>query len=80
MNILVDHNLIGHAILLSGSILSGGWLDLVFIRFITFDEMGLPINSDDRSGCLAVGSIKQHDFVDSESEYERRKLSGTSDA
>lgn len=48
MNILVDHNLGGHAILLAGSILSGGWLDWVLIRFITFDEIGLPINSDDR--------------------------------
>jgi hypothetical protein len=48
MNILVDRNLRGHAILLSGSLLSGGWLDWVIIRFITFDEIGLPINSDDR--------------------------------
>ena len=28
--------------------MSSGWLDWVFIRFITFDEMGLPIYSDDR--------------------------------
>jgi hypothetical protein len=48
MNFLVDHNLRGHAILLSGSILNSGWLDWVLIRFITFDEIGLPINSDDR--------------------------------
>jgi hypothetical protein len=48
MNFLVDHNLRGHAVLLSGSILSGGWLDWVSIRFITFDEMKLPISSDDR--------------------------------
>ncbi|WP_333346456.1 hypothetical protein [Microcoleus sp. w1-18aA5] len=48
MNFLVDHNLKGHAILLSGSILSSGWLDWVPIRFITFDEMSLPIDSDDR--------------------------------
>ncbi|MEG4121802.1 ACP S-malonyltransferase [Microcoleus sp. N9_B4] len=48
MNFLVDHNLRGHAVLLSGSILSGGWLDWVFIRFITFDEVSLPIDSDDR--------------------------------
>lgn len=34
--------------LLSGSILSGGWLDWVPIRLITFDEVKLPINSDDR--------------------------------
>ena len=48
MNFLVDHNLRGHAILLSGSILNGGWLDWVSIQFVTFDEMRLPINSDDR--------------------------------
>ncbi len=48
MNFLVDHNLRGHALLLSGAILNGGWLDWVFIRFITFDEMMLPVNSDDR--------------------------------
>ena len=48
MNFLVDHNLRGHAVLLSGSLLSSGWLDWVPIRFITFDEMGLPIDSGDR--------------------------------
>ena len=48
MNFLVDHNLRGHALFLAGSILSWGWLDLVSIRFITFDEISLPINSDDR--------------------------------
>lgn len=48
MNFLVDHNLRGHAVLLSGSILSGGWLAWVPMRFITFDEMKLPVNSDDR--------------------------------
>jgi len=48
VNLLIDHNLRGHAVLLSGSILSGGWLDWLPIRFITFDEMMLPVNSDDR--------------------------------
>ena len=48
MNFLVDHNLRGHAVLLSGSIVSSGWLDWVFIRFITFDEVSVPIDSDDR--------------------------------
>ena len=48
MNILVDNNLKGHAILLSGSLLKGGWLDWVFIQFITFEDVGLPVNSDDR--------------------------------
>ena len=48
MNILVDHNLKGYAILLSGSLLKGGWLDWVFIKFITFEDVDLPVNSDDR--------------------------------
>ncbi|PSF36186.1 ACP S-malonyltransferase [Aphanothece hegewaldii CCALA 016] len=48
MNFLVDHNLRGHAVLLLGSILSGGWLDWVPIRFNTFDEISLPVDSDDR--------------------------------
>lgn len=48
MIFLVDHNLRGHAVLLSGSILNGGWLDWVSIQFVTFDEMRLPVNSDDR--------------------------------
>ena len=48
MNFLVDHNLRGHAVLLSGTISNSGWLDWVPIRFITFDEMSLPINSNDR--------------------------------
>ena len=48
MNFLVNHNLKGHAVLLSGSIVSSGWLDWVLIRFITFDEVSLPIDSDDR--------------------------------
>lgn len=34
--------------LLSGNISNGGWLDWVSIRFVTFDEMRLPANSDDR--------------------------------
>ena len=49
MNFLIDHNLEGHAVLLAGSILNGGWLDWTPIRFITFDAIKLPINSDDRA-------------------------------
>lgn len=32
MNFLIDHNLEGHAVLLAGSILNGGWLDWTPIR------------------------------------------------
>ncbi|MBE9155808.1 ACP S-malonyltransferase [Nodosilinea sp. LEGE 06152] len=48
MNFLVDHNLGGHAEILLGNIASQGWLELVSIRFITFKEMNLPIDSSDR--------------------------------
>ena len=48
MIVLVDYNLNREAFLLSGSINSGGWLDLIPIRLVTFREIGLPINSNDR--------------------------------
>ncbi|NJL22811.1 MAG: ACP S-malonyltransferase [Leptolyngbyaceae cyanobacterium SM1_3_5] len=38
----------GHALVLFGAIASQGWLDVVPIRFVTFSEMELSINSDDR--------------------------------
>lgn len=48
MIFLIDHNLNGHALVLFGSIVNQGWLDLMPIRFVTFAQMELPINSDDR--------------------------------
>lgn len=48
MIILVDYNLNRQAILLSGSLVNGGWLDLVPIRLVTFLEIGLPADSNDR--------------------------------
>ena len=49
MIFLVDHNLKGHALVLFGAIASQGWLDIVPIQFVTFDEMNLSIDSDDRA-------------------------------
>jgi hypothetical protein len=48
MIFLIDHNLKGHALVFFGAIASQGWLDIVPIQFVTFDEMNLSINSDDR--------------------------------
>jgi hypothetical protein len=48
MIFLVDHNLEGHALLLSGNIARLGWLELLPIRFVTFEEIGLAVTSDDR--------------------------------
>ncbi len=47
--ILLDHNLEGDAVLLLGAIAKTGWLELISIQFVTFAEVGLPPNSDDRA-------------------------------
>jgi hypothetical protein len=48
MNFLIDHNLRGHSLILSGCLVASGWLDLVSIRFVLFEEVGLAMESDDR--------------------------------
>ena len=48
MNFLIDHNLGGHAEILLGNIASQGWLNLLPIRFVTFKQMNLSIDSNDR--------------------------------
>ena len=50
MIFLIDHNLKGHSVVFFGTIANQGWLDLVAIQFVTFDEMGLAIDSDDQIG------------------------------
>jgi hypothetical protein len=44
----IDHNLKGHALVLFGAIASQGWLNIVPIQFVTFDEINLSTDSDDR--------------------------------
>lgn len=48
MNFLIDYNLRGQAALLWGTLASEGWLELMSIRFIGFEEVGLLENSSDR--------------------------------
>jgi Domain of unknown function (DUF5615) len=48
MSFLIDHNLEGQAVILYGNIANQGWLALLPIRFVTFEELGLPVKSDDR--------------------------------
>lgn len=48
MNFLIDYNLRGQAVLLWGTITVEGWLELVNIRFVGFEEVGLFANSSDR--------------------------------
>jgi len=44
----VDHNLKGHALVFFGALASQGWLDFVSIQFVTFAEVDLPTDSNDR--------------------------------
>ena len=48
MIFLIDHNLKGHALIFFGVIASQGWLDVVPIQFVTFDDIDLSNDSDDR--------------------------------
>jgi hypothetical protein len=48
MIFLIDHNLKGHALVFFGTIASQGWLDIIPIKFVTFAQMELPTDSDDR--------------------------------
>jgi hypothetical protein len=38
----------GHAVILLGSLTASGWLDLISIQFVLFEELGLAMDSDDR--------------------------------
>jgi len=49
MIFLIDHNLKGHALIFFGAIATQGWLDIVPIQFVTFAEIDLLIDSDDRT-------------------------------
>ncbi|MBC6477885.1 MAG: ACP S-malonyltransferase [Hormoscilla sp. GUM202] len=48
MIFLIDHNIDGQAFMLSQTIANEGWLDWAPVIFITFAEMKLPIESNDR--------------------------------
>jgi predicted nuclease of predicted toxin-antitoxin system len=49
MNFLIDYNLTGDAVLFWGTLSAEGWLDLLPIRFFTFQEVELPMDSSDRA-------------------------------
>lgn len=48
MIILVDHNMEGQAVLLRGTLAAEGWIELLGLRFVTFREAGLAVDSSDR--------------------------------
>lgn len=48
MNFLIDYNLRGQAALLWGTIAAEGWLELIPVRFVEFEKVGLLEDSSDR--------------------------------
>ncbi len=48
MIFLVDRNIEGYAILLLGTLTAGGWLELLPIKFVMLEDIGLPITASDR--------------------------------
>jgi hypothetical protein len=49
MIVLADHNLEGQALLLWGTLATGGWLELLPLQLVTLREVGLPLDSSDRA-------------------------------
>ena len=49
LTILVDQNLRGQAVLIWGTLAAEGWLELLPLRLVTFDDVDLPPDSDDRT-------------------------------
>lgn len=48
MNFLIDYNLQKYATILLGKIANDGWLDLIPLSFIFFQDIELPTDSNDR--------------------------------
>ncbi|MBI1928226.1 DUF5615 family PIN-like protein [Candidatus Poribacteria bacterium] len=46
---LVDHDIEGKAILLWGVLAAEGWPELFPLRMVTFRDVGLPVDSSDRT-------------------------------
>lgn len=46
--ILIDHNLTGTAPLLFGTLQSLGWVELLELKFVSFADVGLDVDTSDR--------------------------------
>ncbi len=47
--ILVDHDIEGQALILWGTLAAEGWLTLLPLQLVTFAQIGLPVDSSDRT-------------------------------
>ena len=46
--ILVDHDIEGQVLILWGVLSTEGWLELCPLELVTFVQVGLPVNNNDR--------------------------------
>ena len=46
--VLIDHNIEGQATLLGGTLVADGWLEIAPLRLVTFADVGLSSDCDDR--------------------------------
>lgn len=49
ITILADHDIEGNALSLLATLEQLGWVSLLQLRLVTFEQVGLPINSSDRT-------------------------------
>lgn len=49
ITILVDHDIEGQALTLWGTLVAEGWLMLLPVQLLTFAQVGLPMDSGDRT-------------------------------
>jgi hypothetical protein len=47
--ILVDHDIEGQVLTLWGALAAEGWLEICPLRLVTFVQVGLPVDSSDRT-------------------------------
>jgi predicted nuclease of predicted toxin-antitoxin system len=47
--ILVDHDIEGQVLALWGALAAEGWLEICPLRLVTFVQVGLPVDSSDRT-------------------------------
>jgi ATP-dependent Zn protease len=80
MKFLIDHNLRGHAVVLLGSLTASGWLDLISIRFVLFEEVGLAINSDDRAASKFMGGSNRRSISEESAQQIDNQVKGMIDS
>ena len=49
ITVLVDHNIEGQADLLENALVSEGWIELAVLRFVSFADLSVPIETSDQN-------------------------------